>query len=70
METNPQNPDLHRVSIKANKPRLLDQLSMALRSPYYSRRTEQTYRQWIGGISFFIMYAIPLKWRSRKAMPS
>lgn len=53
METNPQNPDSKRVAIKANKPRLQDQLSMALRSRHYSRRTEQTYRQWVRRYIFF-----------------
>jgi len=39
METNLQNTFSKRVAIKANKPKLLDQLSEALRSRHYSRRT-------------------------------
>jgi site-specific recombinase XerD len=35
------------------KPKLLDQLREALRSRHYSRRTEQTYCQWVKRFIFF-----------------
>jgi len=35
------------ASANADKPKLLDQLREALRSRHYSRRTEQTYCQWV-----------------------
>jgi len=35
------------------KPKLLDQLSEALRSRHYSRRTEQTYCLWVKRFVFF-----------------
>lgn len=34
-------------------PKLLDRLQEALRSRHYSRRTEQTYRQWVKRFIFF-----------------
>jgi integron integrase len=36
-----------------HKPKLLDQLRESLRSRYYSRRTEQTYCQWVKHFIFF-----------------
>jgi len=53
METNSRNPDPKRVSMRANKPKLLDQLSGALRFRHYSRRTEQPYRQGVRRYIFF-----------------
>src|SRR5450759_1749518 len=35
------------------KPKLLDQLRESLRSRHYSRRTEQTYCQWVKRFIFF-----------------
>ena len=37
----------------ARKPRLLEQLHQALRSRHYSRRTEQTYFQWVKRFIYF-----------------
>jgi len=45
-ERQPQSP-------VARKPRLLEQLRQALRSRHYSRRTEQTYCQWVKRFIYF-----------------
>jgi len=37
----------------ARKPRLLEQLHQALRCRHYSRRTEQTYCQWVKRFIYF-----------------
>ncbi|NWF56439.1 MAG: phage integrase N-terminal SAM-like domain-containing protein, partial [Syntrophaceae bacterium] len=37
----------------AQKPKLLDRLSEALRSRHYSRRTEQSYSHWVKLFIFF-----------------
>ncbi|MFC1634527.1 phage integrase N-terminal SAM-like domain-containing protein, partial [Planctomycetota bacterium] len=37
----------------ARRPRLLEQLRQALRSRHYSRRTEQTYCQWVKRFIYF-----------------
>jgi len=44
---------LYQQSPAANKPRLLEQLRQALRSRHYSRRTEQTYCQWVKRFVYF-----------------
>ena len=41
------------------KPKLLDQLREALRSRHYSRRTEQTYSQWVKRFIFFNNVRLP-----------
>jgi hypothetical protein len=41
------------VSGREAKPKLLDQLREALRSRYYSRRTEQTYCHWVKRFIYF-----------------
>ena len=43
----------HQQSPVARKPRLLEQLRQALRSRHYSRRTEQTYCQWVKRFIYF-----------------
>jgi integron integrase len=43
----------HAAGVPAPKPRLLDRLREALRSRHYSRRTEQTYCQWVKRFIFF-----------------
>lgn len=43
----------HWQSPAARKPRLLEQLRQALRSRHYSRRTEQTYCQWVKRFIYF-----------------
>ena len=40
-------------TVPATGPRLLDQLRQALRSRHYSRRTEQTYCQWVKRFIYF-----------------
>lgn len=40
---------LYQQSRSARKPKLLEQLRQALRSRYYSRRTEQMYCQLVAG---------------------
>lgn len=51
----PENPAHSRETVpgRTGKPKLLDQLSEALRARHYSRRTEQTYRQWARRFIFF-----------------
>jgi len=44
---------LYQQSPAAKKPRLLEQLRQALRSRHYSRRTEQTYCQWVKRFVYF-----------------
>jgi site-specific recombinase XerD len=44
---------LYQQSPAAKKPRLLEQLRQALRSRHYSRRTEQTYCQWVKRSVYF-----------------
>lgn len=44
---------IHALSPPGRKPKLLDQLHQALRSRHYSRRTEQTYCQWVKRFIFF-----------------
>ena len=44
---------LYQQSRSARKPRLLEQLRQALRSRHYSRRTEQTYCQWVKWFIYF-----------------
>lgn len=44
---------LYQQSRSARKPRLLEQLRQALRSRHYSRRTEQTYCQWVKRFIYF-----------------
>ena len=44
---------LYQQSAVAKKPRLLEQLRQALRSRHYSRRTEQTYCQWVKRFVYF-----------------
>ncbi|MBN1474250.1 MAG: integron integrase [Syntrophaceae bacterium] len=41
------------ITTTANKPKLLDQLSQAMRSRHYSRKTEATYIHWIKRFIFF-----------------
>ncbi|HDQ03767.1 MAG TPA: integron integrase [Deltaproteobacteria bacterium] len=41
------------IPTTANKPKLLDQLSQAMRSRHYSRKTEATYIHWIKRFIFF-----------------
>jgi site-specific recombinase XerD len=41
------------VLLRDRQPRLLDQLREALRSRHYSRRTEQTYCQWVKRFIYF-----------------
>ena len=43
----------YKQSRSARKPRLLEQLRQALRSRHYSRRTEQTYCQWVKRFIYF-----------------
>ena len=43
----------YQQSPAARKPRLLEQLRQALRSRHYSRRTEQTYCQWVKRFIYF-----------------
>jgi integron integrase len=43
----------HAAGVPAPKPKLLDRLREALRSRHYSRRTEQTYCQWVKRFIFF-----------------
>ena len=38
---------------RTTKPKLLDQMRLALRSRHYSRRTEQTYVMWVKRFIFF-----------------
>jgi len=41
------------AGVQDRKPKLLDRLREALRSRHYSRRTEQTYCQWVKRFIFF-----------------
>ena len=43
------------------KPKLLDQVRIALRSRHYSKRTEQTYVHWIKRYIFFHMYGTGMR---------
>ena len=43
----------HADTTAPPKPKLLDQLRESLRSRHYSRRTEQTYCQWVKRFIFF-----------------
>ena len=43
----------HQRSPVSRKPRLLEQLRQALRCRHYSRRTEQTYCQWVKRFIYF-----------------
>jgi len=43
----------YQQSLTARKPKLLEQLRQALRSRHYSRRTEQTYCQWVKRFIYF-----------------
>ena len=43
----------YKQSRTVRKPRLLEQLRQALRSRHYSRRTEQTYCQWVKRFIYF-----------------
>jgi integron integrase len=51
--SSPEGQQPHQQSPDARKPRLLDQLRQALRSRHYSRRTEQTYCQWVKRFIYF-----------------
>ena len=42
-----------RTQAVASRPKLLDQVRIALRSRHYSKRTEQTYVHWIKRYIFF-----------------
>ncbi|MHC4628311.1 MAG: phage integrase N-terminal SAM-like domain-containing protein, partial [Planctomycetota bacterium] len=48
-----EGPEPHGQSTVARRPRLLEQLHQALRSRHYSRRTEQTYCQWVKRFIYF-----------------
>jgi len=41
------------ITPQSSQPRLLDRFRLALRSRHYSRRTEQTYAQWVKRFIFF-----------------
>ena len=43
----------HPSAVPSTKPKLLDQLREALRARHYSRRTEQTYCQWVKRYIYF-----------------
>jgi len=50
----PHLPDKDKAAgVQDRKPKLLDRLREALRSRHYSRRTEQTYCQWVKRFIFF-----------------
>jgi site-specific recombinase XerD len=50
-----------RAADNPEKPKLLDQFREALRSRHYSRRTEQTYCQWIKRFIYFHKMRHPAK---------
>lgn len=55
--------------MKSGKPKLLDQFREVLRSRHYSRRTEQTYAQWVKRFIFFHNVCHPAEWRWQWVFP-
>ena len=57
--------------LRDRQPKLLNQLREALRSQHYSRRTEQTYCQWVKRFIYFhhVRHPKDMAEGSRKSMP-